>query len=185
MWSTSWSAFPDQYPKAMVEPDKDESTGAIIPDGGTVMHCDTLEVNVDPVKLLDLPELPDLPGTGLPERERRKDTKLIEIAAFQYCLIGLTNKGHVLKMENLFTEDHAQIWHYVSESTRMIRHLLSTCDIQLPGYSEIDKIKRHPALRATTSDDGRRRLPQVELSSDTMLITHVGRVTSISSEPRG
>jgi len=185
MWSTSWSTFPDQYPEAMVESNKDESTGAIIPEGGTVMPCDTLEANVDPVKLLDLPELPDLPATGLLERERRKDTKLIEIAAFQYCLVGLTNKGHVLKMDNLYTEDHAQTWHYVSESARMVRHLFSNCDTQLPGYSEIDTIKQHPALRATTNDDGRRRPPQVELTSDTMLITHVSRVTSISSEPRG
>jgi len=57
-----------------------------------------------------------------------------------------------------------------------------TRDTQLPNYSEIDKVKEHSAFRATAGDDGKERPPQVELSSDTMLITHVSYVASRGSE---
>jgi len=67
----------------------------------------------------------------------------------------LTNKGHVLKIDGLTDEESVQIWCY------------------LPYYSEIEKAKEHSAFRAITGDDGQERPPQVELSSDTMLITHV------------
>jgi hypothetical protein len=66
----------------------------------------------------------------------------------------------------------------------MIWYLFSTRDTQLPNYSEIEKIKENPAFRTNTDDDGQGRQPQVELSSDTMLITHVNRIVWINSEFR-
>ena len=48
--------------------------------------------------------------------------------------------------------------------------------MQLPYYSEIDKVKEHSTFRTITGDDGQERPPQVELSSDTMLITHVSYI---------
>jgi SCF-associated factor 1 len=112
----------DRYQEAMAELDKDESTKAIVPDGGTVIPCHTWEMNMDPVKLPILPDLPDLPATGLPEEERRKETKLIKIAAFDNSLVGLTNKGHVLKMDGLIHRGLHPVWNYVSESAQMIWH---------------------------------------------------------------
>ena len=71
---------------------------------------------MDPIKAPTLPDLPDLPATGLSEGECRKETKLIKIATNPSCLIGLTNKGHVLKLDGLEDENSMLTWHYVSES---------------------------------------------------------------------
>ena len=112
-WWPFGKTFKDQYRKATIKLDRDES---IVPEGGTVMPCHTWEIKKDPVKLPILPDLPDLLETGLSEEECRKDTKLIKIAAFNTCLIGLTNKGHVLKMDKLDAENSTLVWDYVSES---------------------------------------------------------------------
>ena len=114
-WWPFNDTFQDRYRQTMDELDLDQSTKAIVPEGGTVIPCHTWEINKDPVKLPILPDLPDLPATGLPEGETRKETKLIKIAAFDNCLIGLTNKGHVLKIDGLTDEDSIQIWRYVSD----------------------------------------------------------------------
>ena len=55
---------------------------------------------------------------------------------------------------------------------------------QLPNYSEIDKVKKHPTFHTTTGNDGKDGPPQVELSSDTMLITHVSYIASMGSQCR-
>jgi len=182
-WWPFGGTFNDRYRETMIELDKDESTKAIVPDDGTVIPCHTWEINQDPVKFPILPDLPDLPATGLSEEERRKETKLIKIAAFDNCLVGLTNKGHVLKIDGLTDEDSIQIWRYVSEDVRLVWHC-SYHGTQLPNYSEIDKVKEHSAFRTITGDDGQERPPQVELSSDTMLITHVSYIIPIGSQSR-
>ena len=102
-----------QYQETIAELDKDKSTSVIVPIGG-VIPCYTWEMNVDPIKLPALPDLPDLLVTGLSEKGHRKETKLIKIASLSCCIIGLTNKGHVLKMDGLYKEDHPQAWDYVS-----------------------------------------------------------------------
>jgi len=181
-WWPFGGTFGDRYQEAVAELDKDESTKVIVPDNETVIPCHTWNINKDPVKLPILPDLPDWPATGLPEEEWGKETKLIKIAAFGNCLIGLTNKGHVLKMDGLTDEDSIQIWHYVSESARTMFHPFLNCNSQLPNYSEIDKVKEHSAFHTTTGDNGQERPPQVKLSSDTMLITHVSHITSMRSE---
>lgn len=177
-WWPFGDTFEDRYQAKMSQLDLQESTRAIVPDDGTVVPCHTWEINKDPLKLPILPDLPDLQATGLPEEERRKETKLIKIAAFDNCLVGLTNKGHVLKIDGLTDEDSVQIWNYVSENTRMIYNLFLSRDAQLPNYSEMDKVKEHSVFRTITGDDGREKPPQVESTSDTMLITHVGYITS-------
>jgi len=178
-----WPARTVQYEEAMAELDKDESTKAIVPDGGTVIPCHTWEMKMDPVKLSVPPDLPDLPMTGIPEEERRKETKFIEVATCSGSLVGLTNKGHVLKMDRLDEEGITPVWDYVSGITRMVWHPFLNCDMQLPNYSEIDKVKKHPAFHTTTSSNGKKR-PQVELSSDTMLIIHVSYIASMNSKSR-
>ena len=182
VWLVSRGALGDRYKEGIAELDKDESTKAIIPDDGTVIPCHTWEINQDPVKLPILPELPDFPGTGLPEEERMKEIKLIKIAALSHELVGLTNKGHVLVLDGLYDEDPTGTWHYVCMRAQTILYLYSNDDTQLPNFSEIDKVKQHPAFHPSIGDDGQPRPPEVELSLDTMLITDVSYITSISSE---
>lgn len=86
-----------------------------MPANGAVIPCHTWEINKDPVKLPTLPDLHDLPGTGLPEEERKKETRLIKIAAFHQSLVGLTNKGHVLKLDGMAKEGSIRNWRYVSQ----------------------------------------------------------------------
>ena len=162
--------------------DYDESKRAIVPDGGTVIPCYTLEINRNFRKLPKLPDLPDLPGTGLPEEERQKETKLVKIVAPGQGLVGLTNKGHVLKSNPLtYGEDYTPHWYYVGESAQSIIYLYSNDDTQLPNYSEIDKVKEHPAFHISVGNDGQERPPEVELSSDVMLITDVSYIVSMNS----
>jgi SCF-associated factor 1 len=177
-WWPSGESFEDQYRQTMAEMDEDESTKAVVPDNGAVIPCHTWEMERDPVKLPVLPDLPDLPAIGLSEKGRKKETKLIKIAAFDTCLVGLTNKGHVLKIDGLTDEDSVQIWRYVSGDARVICDRFLSHDTQLPTYSEIDKVKEHAVFGPTTDDNGQEKPPQVPLSSNTMHITHVSHIAS-------
>ena len=172
----------------MAKLDKDESTKAILPDNRMVIPCQTWEIKMDPVKLPKLPDLPDLPETELTEEERRKETKLIKIADLLFRFVRLTNKGHVLMSVNLPSEEYiwrwnyfTRAWDYVRKSAQTILYPHSNGDTQMPYYSEIDKVKKHWAFRTTTGSDGEARPPEVELSSDTMLITDVSYIASIIS----
>ena len=69
-------------------------------------------------------------------------------------------------------------WIYVCKSAQTILHLYSNGDTQLPNYSEIDKVKEHPAFHTTIGDNGQERPLELEFPSDTMLITDVSNVTS-------
>jgi len=100
----------------MAKLDNDESTKAIVPKGETVIPCHTWEMNMDLIELPTLPDLPNLPATGLPEKEHRKETKLIKIAAGYGFIVGLTNKGHVLKIDGMNKDENIGTWCYVSES---------------------------------------------------------------------
>ena len=165
----------------MAKLDKDESTKAILPDNRMVIPCQTWEIKMDPVKLPKLPDLPDLPETGLTEEERRRETKLIKITSFLSRAVGLTNKGHVLVLHGLSGKDFTEAWEYVRKSAQTILYSHSNGDTQLPNYSETDKVKQHSAFRTTTGSDGEARPPEVELSSDTMLITDVSYIASMNS----
>ena len=116
-WWPFGESFKNQYRETMVELDHDESTKAIVPDGQTVIPCHLWEMKKDPIRLPILPDLPDLGTAGLSEEERKRETKLVKIAAFDNCLVGLTNKGHVLKIDGMSDEDSVQIWRYVSRSS--------------------------------------------------------------------
>lgn len=74
--------------------------------------------NVGPVRLPSIPaDLPRLPGTGISSEVLDRPTKLIKIAGMDNNLIGLTNKGHVLRFDMLDGEDSYQQghWEYVSQ----------------------------------------------------------------------
>ena len=86
---------------------------------GTEDHCIppvTWSLRADPLRIPRIPELPELESTGASQEERSKETTLIKIAAFDNHLIGLTNKGHVLKFGDLSNENSfnkTTPWKYV------------------------------------------------------------------------
>lgn len=67
-----------------------------------VIPCATWDLAFEPTRLPAIPPLPDLLHTG---RERLAEvTQLIQIAAFDNHIVGLTNQGHVLKYGSLHDE---------------------------------------------------------------------------------
>jgi SCF-associated factor 1 len=84
------------------------------PDG---LRCVTWSLRADPRKIPNIPQLPELESPGMSQEERTKTTTLVKIAAFDSHLIGLTNKGHVLKFGALSNEDNFEWttrWQFVS-----------------------------------------------------------------------
>ena len=104
---------------------------------------------MDPANLPVLPDLPDLPATGLSEKERRGATKLIKIPTMLRCLVGLTNKGYDLKMDDLDDEAPTRTWSHVSESVRAIIYLFSELDPAYLGVVRQLCVEKHRAMHAT------------------------------------
>jgi SCF-associated factor 1 len=82
------------------------------PTSDHTIPCVPLALRVNPLRIPPIPALPELNDAGLSQEERSKETVLVKIAAFDNSLIGLTNKGHVLKFGDLSNE------HSFSASTR-------------------------------------------------------------------
>lgn len=76
---------------------------------------------VDPVRLPPIPvsSLPELQYTGIAQDRLDEETKLVKIASLDNNIIGLTNKGHVLRYGELYDEErcHTGRWEYVSDTT--------------------------------------------------------------------
>ena len=87
------------------------------------VRCITWALRADPLRIPHIPQLPELNNTGISQEENSKATTLVKIAAFDNHLIGLTNKGHVLKFGLLSSEtsfNRSTRWQYVSYS--YLRH---------------------------------------------------------------
>jgi SCF-associated factor 1 len=81
--------------------------------------CFAWPLRADPLRIPPIPELPELNHTGSLQEKETEMTILIKIAAFDNHLIGLTNKGHVLKFGDLSNEDsfdRRTCWQYVRSS---------------------------------------------------------------------
>jgi SCF-associated factor 1 len=81
-----------------------------------LIPCVTWSLRADPLRIPRIPQLPELESTGVSQEDKSKTTTLIKIAAFDNHLIGLTNKGHVLKFGDLSSEnrfDGTTRWQYV------------------------------------------------------------------------
>lgn len=107
----------------------------------------------DPVRLPPIPshDLPELGRTGLSSEELEEETKLVKIAGIDNCVIGLTNKGHLLRYDRLGGEEAYQQgrWEYVSDKACFqngkLIHITATL------------LQRHrEASRACSLSDGRR-----------------------------
>ncbi|KAI0306063.1 RCC1/BLIP-II [Multifurca ochricompacta] len=84
--------------------------------------CVAWELRADPLRVPPIP------------RGKSKETVLIKIAAFDNHLIGLTNKGHVLKFGDLSNENSFNMstrWEY------------------LENFSELTKVSAHPITHIT------------------------------------
>lgn len=79
----------------------------------SVIPCVHWDTGLIPERLPPLPPLPELEEV---DTEPRKRTRLVKIAGFDGHIVGLTNKGHILKFRGLENEQTiAQgIWTYVS-----------------------------------------------------------------------
>ncbi|KIY53369.1 RCC1/BLIP-II protein [Fistulina hepatica ATCC 64428] len=82
------------------------------PDG--TIPCIPWEMDVNPLLLPSLPALPELSANSATDDE---PVKLVSIAGLDQCLIGLTNRGHVVKYSGLSNEEVALLgtWEYLSK----------------------------------------------------------------------
>ncbi|PIL24865.1 hypothetical protein GSI_12752 [Ganoderma sinense ZZ0214-1] len=125
-----------------------ESEPSVVPCHWWVLH------GADLVRLPPIPasSLPEIRGTGLAQDALDRETKLVKIAALDNNIIGLTNKGHVLRYGELYggEENLTGHWEY------------------LPLFSDVEQIKD----KFASSDPDTNANPGLTLP-DTMLITHV------------
>ncbi|PPQ78400.1 hypothetical protein CVT25_011623 [Psilocybe cyanescens] len=114
-----------------------------------VIPCISWGLDVMPTRLPPIPPLPELPNTG--NAKKPTTTELIQIAAFDNHIVGLTNGGHVLKYGSLHDESGVSLgrWEY------------------LPQFSEVDTLKIHPTFSGRSNDAAKLEAPQ------TMQITHI------------
>lgn len=115
-----WWPFAGRLSERLTARDEEldaDSQNRAIPVNG-VIPCVVSQVEVDPVVLPSLPYLPELsdPKSMEENLDTKGETKLIQIGGLDGCLIGLTNKGHVLKFSSLEHETTASSgsWQYVS-----------------------------------------------------------------------
>ena len=78
-----------------------------------VIPCVPWNLAFEPTRLPIIPPLPELLNTG--KEKSTEVTQLIQIAALEDHIVGLTNHGHVLKYDSLHDETgvvHGR-WDYV------------------------------------------------------------------------
>ncbi len=104
----------DEAFKAATKARPTESEPNVVPCHWWVLH------GANPVRLPPIPasSLPDLQYTGLSQDALDEETKLVKIAALDNNIIGLTNKGHVLRYGELYDEEEYLTghWEYVSDT---------------------------------------------------------------------
>lgn len=80
---------------------------------GAVIPCATWTADFEPLRLPNLPSLPELAATGI--EKKGPVPQLVKIAGMEGFMIGLTDQGHVLKFDSLHDETTALNgrWEYV------------------------------------------------------------------------
>ncbi|KAI0640774.1 RCC1/BLIP-II [Trametes meyenii] len=118
-----------------------------------VIPCHAWDLTgVDPVRLPPIPfqSLPELQRTGLSQEQLNGPTKLVKIAALDNCIVGLTNKGHVLRHDHLGGEnDYGRGgWEY------------------LPYFSDVEKLKENEVYNVQEGRDAPLLTPPATLCID-------------------
>jgi len=96
----------------MRDMDSEGDKKAQVTEDGTI-PCATWHLDITPTRLPSIPSLPELLNAGSPKTSQI--TELVQIAAFDNHIVGLTNHGHVLKFGSLDDENsvsHGR-WEYV------------------------------------------------------------------------
>ncbi|KAK7056409.1 hypothetical protein VNI00_002964 [Paramarasmius palmivorus] len=121
VWWPFSGTLKTRYDDKMAEMDREGDKKALA-QGDTIPSV-AWELDVDPVLLPSLPPLPPLN-----QETNQQNFRLIQIAAYDNRLVGLTNGGHVLMFDSLDGENTVQngSWHY------------------LPNFSESAKVRSHP-----------------------------------------
>ncbi|KAF5327877.1 hypothetical protein D9619_003928 [Psilocybe cf. subviscida] len=116
--------------------------------GQQIIPCVPWDMEKLPVMLPLIPSLPGLRETG--DISHPDGTRLIQIAAFDHHIIGLTNRGHVLKFGPMYNENEVSNgrWEY------------------LPNFSEVERIREHPVFQEP--GDGKK-----VAAPEAMQITHI------------
>lgn len=136
-----------QYAVQMARMDEEGDKRAHATSEGLI-PCATWDLHYDPLRLPYIPRLPDMSHRNLDDDA--DETKLIKIAAMDGFLVGLTNRGHVLKFGDLSNPSALQLgqWEYVffiplRESVRLLT--LS------PGSSSRSSVrpKKYALIRAS------------------------------------
>jgi SCF-associated factor 1 len=159
----------DSVTSKMDELDSEGNRKAHATEDG-VIPCVIWDLVMDPIRLPAIPPLPKLVHVGEPG-EAEEETRLVQIAGLSSHLIGLTNKGHVLKIsvenENDVNESN---WEYVRYSNTFCFH--GTDLVQLHKFSEVEEVQKHEVFSASGDP------PLVP--PKTMHITHVSIVLASS-----
>jgi len=109
------------------EPTAREQNGSI--------PCAIWNTGFEPVRLPAIPSLPDLPEVGQSNSNSDEtDTHLVQIAGMDRILIGLTNRGHVLKFQQVVDEIAVNRgrWEYVSCLISMIADIMNLLSLSSP-----------------------------------------------------
>jgi len=151
------------------EMDRDGDKKAIVGNGDSI-PCITWNLHMDPTRLPSLPPLPTLPE-AVDQQETDDGIYLIQIAGLDNNIIGLTNKGHVLKYGHL--EDETTVssgrWEYVSLLFLCFLLIAKIVFVQLPNFSQVDYVRKHPTFCSSEDDTSTKALDPPE----SMQITHV------------
>ncbi|KAF4611294.1 hypothetical protein D9613_006938 [Agrocybe pediades] len=118
--------------------------------------CIAWGMDIMPARLTPIPALPELTSTG--KIQESKPVALIQIAAFDNHIVGLTNYGHVLKYGALHDQTgppHGR-WEYVSKillEAPAWEVSAINGSTQLPQFSEQEKILQHPVFSDPNNGD--------------------------------
>ena len=117
VWWPLGEAIQQRFTIKMHEMDTARNTQAHATREGEI-PCSCWDLDFDPLHVPPLPELPNIRGD-----DESGEVKLVKVAAMDGFLIGLTNKGHVLKfgdLSNELTLQHGR-WEYVGYVHRRYR----------------------------------------------------------------
>ena len=86
------------------------------PASDHTIPCIPVTLRANPLRIPPITQLPEFDDSGLSPEERSKETVLVKVAALDNAIVGLTNKGHVLKFGDLSNEHSFNMstrWEYV------------------------------------------------------------------------
>lgn len=116
-----------------------------LPSKDGLIPCVTWDLDIIPIRLPAIPDLPELSDTD-PDVSKSQNIELIQIAAFDQHIIGLTNRGHVLKYGGLHDDTATPNgrWEYVS--SLQINNVCMNCSY-LSSFRYLAKSKGSENIR--------------------------------------